>query len=101
MNYYSVFINIESLHSTLNFVLNECKLIKKSLQIEVQGIDGSVMDMTISKMLSPVHALDVSGDLVVGTSEVQNGRNKQCVSVNYSIKNHYNGIICINISKIA
>ena len=95
MNYYCVSINIESLHATLNFVLNECKLIKKSLQIEVQGIDGSVMDMTISKMLSPVHAFNVWEYLVVGTSEVQNVADAQ----EGTGTNHCNEIICIYISK--
>ena len=39
--------------------------------MEVQGVDCGRMDMTISKMLSPCHALDVSEEVVKGTSEVQ------------------------------
>ena len=56
INFNRVFI--ESLHSTLNFVPNKCTHKINSLQIVVQGKEGS--------------ALNVSGDLVVGTSEVQN-----------------------------
>ena len=39
--------------------------------MEVQWVDCSMMDMTISKMLSPCYALDVPEEVVVGTCEVQ------------------------------
>ena len=54
-----------------------------------------MMDMNISEMLSSCHALDVSEEVVVGTSEVHDVVDAQ----EGTGTNHCNEIICIYMSK--